>query len=106
VDIFNAIADPNRRRILELLAEHGQLSATDISNEFQITAAAISQHLKALKEAGLVFMEKNAQQRIYRINPDPLQKLEDWAQKMAKVWGERFDALDKLLQKEKKTSRF
>lgn len=105
MDIFQAIADPNRRRILELLAEHRQLSATDISNEFSISAPAISQHLKTLKDANLVIVEKKAQQRIYRINPDPMRKLEDWAQKMAKVWEERFDALDKLLQKELKKNK-
>jgi DNA-binding transcriptional ArsR family regulator len=102
MDIFSAIADPNRRKILELLAENGKLTATDISDRFKISAPAISQHLKALREANLVLVEKNAQQRIYRVNPDPLKTLEDWAQKMAKVWEDRFDALDKLLQQEKK----
>lgn len=102
MDIFNALADPTRRRILEILAKRGELTATDISAQFNMSAPAISQHLKALREAGLVVMEKNAQQRLYRINPAAMVQLQTWAERMSQMWRERFDRLDEVLKKEKK----
>ena len=63
MDTFGALADPNRRSIIELLAVRGELPASEISSKFNITPAAISQHLKILREAELVTMEKRAQQR-------------------------------------------
>lgn len=69
MDRFAALADSNRRRIIELIAANGEMASTDISNEFEISAPAISQHLKVLRKADLVKMEKRAQQRIYSINP-------------------------------------
>ncbi len=102
MDKFTALADPTRRAIIEMLAIHGQLCATEISDEFQTSPSAISQHLKVLREANLVHMEKRAQQRLYRINPEPLHELEEWVSRMTELWDEQFDALDKVLQDEMK----
>jgi len=102
MDKFTALADPTRRNIIEMLAIHGQLCATEISDKFQVSPSAISQHLKVLREANLVRMEKRAQQRLYRINPEPLLELEVWVSRMRELWDERFDALDKVLQEEMK----
>ncbi len=102
MDAFAALADPTRRKILEMLADQGPLSATSISNRFDISPPAISQHLKALREAELVQMEKRKQQRIYRINSAALLDLEAWANHMAHAWDARFDALDQVLQAEKR----
>ncbi len=102
MDKFAALAEPNRRKIIELLARQGELSAAEIYDYFPVSHPAISQHLKALREAGLVQVEKRAQQRIYRINPEALFELEDWAGQMARLWNERFDALADLLESEKK----
>lgn len=102
MDKFSALADPNRRAILELLARSGQLSATEISDRFQVSPSAISQHLKVLREANLVQMEKRAQQRLYRINPDTLAEVEGWARQLTQRWNERFEALDRILEAEKK----
>ncbi len=102
MDIFYALSDQNRRRILELLSERGSLTATDISKKFSISAPAISQHLKILREADLLIMEKKAQQRIYRLNTKSMRQLEEWAQKLASKWNDRFEKLDKLLEEEKK----
>jgi DNA-binding transcriptional ArsR family regulator len=102
MDIFSALAEPRRRSIIELLATSGQLSATDISNKFKVTPPAISQHLKVLREANLVKMEKRAQKRLYKINPDKMHELEEWLKKLTKLWDERFLALDKILEREKK----
>jgi DNA-binding transcriptional ArsR family regulator len=100
VDKYSVISDPTRRKIIEVLANHGPLSATDISNEFQVSPSAISQHLKVLREAKLVRMDKKAQQRIYQINPQALQELEEWPRHIAQLWNERFDALEAVLRVE------
>jgi DNA-binding transcriptional ArsR family regulator len=102
MDIFNALADPTRRRILEILSKRGELSASDISAQFNMSAPAISQHLKALREAELVVMEKNAQQRLYRINLTAMVQLQSWAERMSQMWHQRFDRLDEVLKTEKK----
>ena len=102
MDVFSALADPTRRKIMELLANNGQLTATEICEKFDMTPPAISQHLKVLREANLVQMEKRAQQHIYRINPQPVLELEGWARQMTDLWNARLDALDRLLQAEKK----
>jgi DNA-binding transcriptional ArsR family regulator len=101
MDKFSALADPNRRKIIELLAKQGQLSATQIYEHFQVSPQAISQHLKVLREANLVQVEKRAQQRIYRIDTDAMLDLEGWARNMRQLWDERFDALEKVLEAEK-----
>jgi len=102
MDIFNALAEPTRRNIVELLASNGELSATAIYSKFKVSAPAISQHLKVLKEAKIVDVEKRAQQRVYFINPSAFLELEDWAKKMSRLWCERFDRLEEFLDREKK----
>jgi DNA-binding transcriptional ArsR family regulator len=102
MDIFLALADPTRRNILEIIAEGGRLAASDIAAHFKISASAISQHLKVLKESELVIMEKHAQQRMYQINPSALHEIESWTKKMNERLENRFSVMDKLLEKEKK----
>ena len=100
MDVFAALADPTRRSIIELLARYGNLAATEISLKFQVSPSAISQHLKVLREARLVKMEKRAQKRIYQINPESVQELEEWARQLTELWNQRFEALDNLLEEE------
>jgi DNA-binding transcriptional ArsR family regulator len=99
--LFYALAEPTRRNIVEMLATNGRLSATDICNNFTVSPQAISQHLKVLREAELVRVEKKAQQRIYEINPDAMLELSEWVAKLTALWNERFDALDEVLAEEK-----
>ena len=101
MDAFTAIAEPSRRRIMEMLAANGSLSATDIYKRFDSTPPAVSQHLKVLREAKLVRVEKRAQQRIYYLNPEPMRELEKWIKQFAARMEERFTALDELLEIEK-----
>lgn len=101
MDIFYALSEPRRRDIVEMLAIQGQLSATDISKKFKVTASAISQHLKVLLEAKLVKVEKRAQLRIYQINPAKIHELEKWAKEMTTLWEERYERLDGVLEQEK-----
>ena len=102
MDIFTALAEPTRRTIIEMLARNGPLSATEIYEYFPVSPQAVSQHLKVLREAHLVEMEKRAQKRLYRLNPQTLSQFEAWVQQIQQRWSERFDALDQVLEREKK----
>ena len=100
MDAFTALADPTRRNILEMLATNGSLAATDIYKYFTASAPAISQHLKALKTANLVRVEKRAQKRIYYVNPEPMRELEKWIQIFTQQMQQTHDRLEALLQKQ------
>src|SRR5437660_9367686 len=102
MDMFVALSNPTRRAILELLASRGELSATDIYEQFSVSPQAISQHLKVLREARLVVMEKRAQKHLYRLNQETLSQFEAWVQQTKQRWEERFSALDTILEREKK----
>lgn len=102
MDTFSALADPTRRKILELLAANGSLAATEIADHFTVSPPAISVHLKILREAHLVLMEKHAQQRIYQINPETLSEMEEWLRRLTQIWMQRFDAFERVLEAEKK----
>ena len=101
MDTFSALAEPTRRRIIEMIATSGRMSATDISDKFKVSPPAISQHLKVLREAKLVDMEKSAQMRIYTINTNSLLEIGDWTSKMVKLWDKRLDRLAELLKNTK-----
>src|SRR4249919_1325798 len=101
IDMFVALSDPTRRAILEILASSCELSATAIYEHFSSSPQAISQHLKVLREAKLVVMEKRAQKHLYRINQETLSQFEAWVQQTRQRWEERFSALDTVLEREK-----
>lgn len=92
--IFSALADPRRAMITEMLAKQGQLNATQISSQFDISAPAISQHLKVLRDADVIVMEKRAQQRLYRVNPEVIVELEEWVSQIKKTLQVRYDRLE------------
>jgi DNA-binding transcriptional ArsR family regulator len=98
-----AIADPTRRRIVELLAE-GERTAGELVDEFDMSGPAISQHLKVLREAGLVTVRAEGQSRVQSLNPAGLGDLEDWLEKTRSVWSRRLDALERLLRAEDSAS--
>lgn len=102
MDTFAALAEPTRRHILEMLAARGSMPASDIYKGFRSSPPAISQHLKVLREAGLVNVEKRAQQRIYYVNPEPMKELEKWIKQLAVRTEKQFQKLDTLLEKMKK----
>src|SRR4051812_23382803 len=77
MEVFEAIAQPKRREILRLLAA-GELSAGEVASRFSITQPAISQHLKVLKEAGLITERRDAQRRLFRVRPEGLADLNDF----------------------------
>ncbi len=94
-----AIADPTRRRIVELLAVRDR-TAGELVDEFDMSAPAISQHLKVLREARLVTVRAEGQSRVQALNPDGLGELEDWLEKTRSVWSHRLDALERELRAE------
>lgn len=99
MDPFTAIADTTRRTILEMLAAHGSLPAGNIYQHFKASPPAISQHLKVLREARLVRVERQAQKRIYYLNPEPMKKLEKWIKQFAAHKEAEFQRLDGILEK-------
>src|SRR3954466_1549367 len=96
---LEALADPTRRRIVELLAQRDR-TAGEIVDEFDMSAPAISQHLNVLREAGLVTTRAEGQSRIQALNPDGLGELGDWLEKTRSLWSRRLDALERELRAE------
>ena len=94
-----AIADPTRRRIVELLARR-ERTAGELVAEFDLSAPAISQHLNVLREAGLVTTRAEGQTRIQALNPAGLDQLGEWLEKTRSVWSHRLDALERELRAE------
>ncbi len=99
MDTFQVLGVATRRNIVELLASRGQLSSSEISSQFPVSASAISQHLKVLRESSVVTVEKRAQRRLYRVNPKTIMELETWVNKLKHEWNTRLDRLESVLSK-------
>lgn len=102
MDRFAALAEPNRRRMIELLGR-GPLPAGALAAEFDLSAPAVSQHLKALREAGLVRVEVDGQRRIYRLDEEGLAEVDAWIARVRGEWAKRLDALKAALGDEKRS---
>lgn len=96
MDTFTALADPTRRQIIESLAA-GETSFGELADKFEMSRPAVSQHLKVLREAGIVVARADAQRRIYRLNDDSLEEVEAWLGKVREFWSQRLDRLERLL---------
>jgi DNA-binding transcriptional ArsR family regulator len=99
MEAFAALADPTRRQIVELLAE-GERSAGEIARQFTMTQPAVSQHLRALREAGLVRVRNDAQRRMYSLNPRGLREIDAWVSRYRAFWITHLDALERALDDE------
>ena len=99
VDAFEAIAEPNRRRILDLLRT-GERPAGDVVEALAISQPGVSKHLKLLREAGLVRVRADGQRRLYSLAPDQLAAVEAWLEPYRDFWRGRLDALEAHLDKE------
>jgi DNA-binding transcriptional ArsR family regulator len=95
-DVYAAIADPTRRRILDLLAT-AQRSVTDLAAPFQMSRPAVSQHLRVLREAGLVSEHRSGRQRIYQLEPAGLREVDLWLRSYQRFWQTKFAALGDYL---------
>ena len=104
MDVAAALADDTRLRIVERLARE-DLSAGDLAAGFETSRPAVSRHLRVLREAGLVAVEQRGQQRIYRLDPQPLAELETWIADVRRFWSQRLDALDTEIERGKRARR-
>ncbi|MCC3375963.1 helix-turn-helix transcriptional regulator [Cohnella sp. REN36] len=98
-DVFQAIADPTRRRLLGLLSE-GEMPVNALSSHFPMSRTAVSKHLRILSEAGLVSEEKVGRETRYRLQPEPLQELRDWLGYFERYWNNKLAALKLLVETE------
>jgi DNA-binding transcriptional ArsR family regulator len=96
-DAFNAVAEPRRRQILDVLAG-GERSVSDIVDELGLGQPQVSKHLRVLRAVGLVDVRDEGRQRIYRLNGDPLKPIHDWVKSYELSWTQRFDRLDVVLE--------
>lgn len=96
-DIFQAIADPTRRKLLKLLSDK-ELSVTELSNNFPISRTAVSKHLNILSEANLIIGQKIGKEKIYTLDPLPLLELKQWLSFYEKFWDNKLENLKNLLE--------
>ena len=97
-DVFQAIADPNRRAILGLLALQ-KLTLNGVADNFRISRPAVSRHIKILAECGLVVVSQQGRQRYCEVRMDKLTEVTDWVEQYRQLWEQRFERLDDILKK-------
>ena len=96
-DAFNAIAEPRRRQILNVLAA-GERPVNDLGRELDLAQPQVSKHLRVLREVGAVDVRGEGRQRVYRLNGHALRPIHDWVKEFERTWSERFDQLDAVLE--------
>jgi DNA-binding transcriptional ArsR family regulator len=94
--MFEVVAEPQRRRILELLRDD-ERSVGELVRVLGISQPGVSKHLRVLRDAGLVEARVDAQRRVYRLRPEPLQELEAWLRPFREAWSNRLDDLARHL---------
>jgi DNA-binding transcriptional ArsR family regulator len=100
-DVFQAIADPNRRAILNLLADQ-KLTLNGVAKHFSISRPAVSRHIKILAESGLVYVRQQGRERYCEARLDKLDEVSDWIEQFRQIVEQRFDRLDNVLEVMKK----
>src|SRR4051794_33467926 len=96
-DAFNAVAEPRRRQILDVLAR-GERPVNDLVDRLGVAQPQVSKHLRVLREVGLVDVREEGRQRFYRLNGRRLKPIHDWVKRYEDMWTERFDRLDDVLE--------
>jgi DNA-binding transcriptional ArsR family regulator len=95
-DAFNAVAEPRRRQIVDLLAQ-GERPVNDLVRDLGLGQPQVSKHLRVLREVGVVDVREAGRQRLYRLNPQSLKPIHDWVKDFEQLWSDRFDLLDDVL---------
>ena len=95
-DAFNAVAEPRRRQILDVIAA-GELSVTDLVRQLGLPQPVVSKHLRVLRETGLVVARDDGRQRLYHLNGVALKPIYDWVRDFERLWSERFTRMDAVL---------
>ena len=101
--VFEIVAEPNRRAILSLLAS-SQQSVGDIERQLRMSQPTVSKHLRVLRDAGFVESTVDAQRRLYRLRPEPLQELDTWLAQFRRFWSAHLDALERHLDRMDQTT--
>ncbi len=96
MNIFEVLADPRRRHIVELLAG-GERTVGELCDQFEISQPAVSRHLRVLRESGLVSSRAEAQRRVYKLETRPLEEIDRWLEKYRAFWRQRLDDLEATL---------
>ena len=96
--VFEIIAEPNRRAILSLLVSSEQ-SVGEIERQLRMSQPTVSKHLRVLRDAGFVESTVDAQRRLYRLRPQPLQEIDDWLAQFRRFWSAHIDALERYLDR-------
>jgi DNA-binding transcriptional ArsR family regulator len=96
-DAFNAVAEPRRRQILDVLAG-GERPVNDLVRALGVAQPQVSKHLRVLREVGVVLVREDGRQRLYRLNGQALKPIHDWVKNYERSWSERFDELDAVLE--------
>ncbi len=100
-DAFNAVAEPRRRQILDVLAA-GERPVNDLVLELGLAQPVVSKHLRVLRDVGLVSVRDEGRQRVYRLDGQPLKPIHDWVKNYERTWSSRFTRLDVVLEELKK----
>lgn len=103
-DVFQAIADPTRREIINLLA-HQQMNLNAVADNFEISRPAISKHIKILTECGLLIINQQGRERYCQANLAQLKEVQDWTSQFSLFWDAKLDALNAFLAKDKKKKK-
>jgi DNA-binding transcriptional ArsR family regulator len=98
---FAVLAEPNRRAILSMLSS-SELSVGELMDQLQLPQPSVSKHLKVLREGGFVESRVEAQRRVYRLNPEPLQEVDEWLEPFRRFWSKHVDALERHLARMEK----
>ena len=101
---LEALSDPTRRQIVELLAD-GERNAGEIAGHFATSRPAVSRHLRVLREHGLVQARQDGQQRVYSLDPAPLAELDEWLTRYRSFWTNRLDALDTQIKRARRARK-
>jgi DNA-binding transcriptional ArsR family regulator len=96
-DAFNAVAEPRRRQILDVLAG-GEQPVNEVVRVLGLSQPQVSKHLRVLREVGAVYVREHGRQRLYRLNGQALKPIHDWIKDYERTWSERFDQLDDVLE--------
>lgn len=97
-DVFQGIADPTRREILNMIA-HKSLNVNSVAQNFDVSRTAIYKHLKILSECGLVVVQQQGRERFCEAKLEKLTEVSDWVEQYRKIWTQRFNSLDEYLKK-------
>lgn len=95
--VFRSISHPTRRAVLDRLQRHGEQPVHELAEPLRVSQPALSQHLRVLRESGLVAARRDGRERVYRLEPEPLFEVASWLEPYARFWQGRLEALGEHL---------